>query len=1009
MLFLGSLLSIVVECKNNIATQRSIVSSFMKSLDPDYPDENNEMSTHLAGGGKNPGDYIIKGVEELTSEDYPHIEEYFLENVIPLIKENEIGTVVKSVYLLIRDDTDINDETVVDIINGTQKKNLVVKSDRIASFLAGVFLYVLKNTENRQKKGFAKETAKKYVDMARNVETIFPEQKETKNYDVITERKSRVRFFVGEAFTSISVAILVTEWDEKNSFDMAIIEGLACKKYSDVYEDLRSQGETIIKYEKGVINCSIGEESRYQLAEDLDEHHFQKLFDSVGEEIDKHTEYDVCSSKCLESIFDFLTYYGCYMKDKSRIEPIKWRNLLFGFLNSCFSNKTAIERLLEKLPVIVEADPDTVLSVIEQNLYEKQSFLNSCLKHEDNASIAYPLANLVRKTAAFKTTFAGAMGLLFEMVRYNNVFLENIRYVLTPYYLQTEAQLESREGVLKSFFRKNEEIAWKLLVSLMHGNSFSTLERMTFRYYPIRMIEVSKDDYGQEIERMVNLACLNLKGRVDRAIELIQMSVFLSVRDVKLISDSVIKEIRPSSGTIEILRAVEESLRDLMEPEKKTVLKQLCEAYTINKEELSGRNAFNYSFATKKTDEQIQIATVYVQSLYQKGGFDQLITGFGTVKDITFYCNVIRKVLKDEEFRHFCYHVNDTAARSYLPLLLDSFSSEELVAFFDKDDSGYVDMLCAHPCDGFMVNYIESLPEEMKAKYWNKVCLANINDVNPKQLKNLVRLTMKNDNYTFGIKILRFSLQAGFYENLVEMIINVLQKYSFFERAYPYCYQNDNDIRDAIQELILFAQDHSSDLRDEIADIEEKYIKIFRTDKLNRVKRVFYKMANNPEYVERLIIRKHQSSQAGNYDMPEALLLYRFKITPGYLPDGSFDYSGFCKWYEYALHSAVKDEMIKLFGTTLYHAESVEGDFFMNIKVVEFLESQADQNLLTLFEVEALNSIGMVDLNPKLQVYDNLFKDFTIKAVKCEEEGYIRMSRVFRRLASIIETHNENI
>ena len=81
----------------------------------------------------------------------------------------------------------------------------------------------------------------------------------------------------------------------------------------------------------------------------------------------------------------------------------------------------------------------------------------------------------------------------------------------------------------------------------------------------------------------------------------------------------------------------------------------------------------------------------------------------------------------------------------------------------------------------------------------------------------------------------------------------------------------------------------------------------------------------------------------------------------------------------------------------------------MNIKVVEFLESQADQYLLTLFEVEALNSIGMVDLNPKLQVYDNLFKDFAIKAVKCEEEGYIRMSRVFRRLASIIETHNENI
>jgi len=1000
MLFLGSLLSIVVACKGNQASQRSIVSAFMKQFYPCYPEKDDAMASNLALGKKNPGGYVKDKVMNLEVGEYPKIVKYFHEYIIPQIKENERGTVIQAIILLIRDDRQITDDTVIDIISETKKKDLFFCPERIDSFLTGVFLYTLKNTSNKQEKGLAKKIAKKYVERARTEELPIYQRKENKVLPKSLMDTSSIRLFNEEHFSSAGVAILLQGWNENNRFDKAFIEILAGKNCLDIYEDLHTQNTINVSCENGIVRCVIETQLRSKMVENIDESHLRFLLSAVYESMMKASIIDTEKSTTLNQTCAFLAFFGFNVMISNRIESGKWDNIFFEFLSDILKEKRTIERVSPNLTTLVEANPDVFLDVFEYAIREPEYVLLDCLKDTYEKKILCSLAYSLRKLAAYREYFAGAMNLLFELSSISEVFVDNMRSVICFNYPQTKADLRTQIGIMKNFFMRDDNMTWRLLRDLLPGYSRGVLMRIDFMYYPIQFQELSETEVCQNIDTYVELACSKIGKNIDRAIDLVRVCPILSASSANAVVDAILKEILPSDNTGELFSLAEHYVKDLsFGVEQREALSRIQINFDSNHHDKQGVDAFKMRNSKKRDNSILVKAEEYVSELYKKNGFEGLISGFKTVEDYTFYYEIILKILDKDELKNFSYYLMERELKGELILMLDTFSSEELVAIFDKTHPRYVELLCGHICDSFMMNYIQTQRQEMISTYWKNVSHVNIGDFDADQFAVLLEYLVKYMNYNLAFKILAIRIE---YDDVkVEQVLQVLKQYDVSRWYADTGY--DSERAYTILKTVMYVEDKAYDQNGLLSDIEAKYIRFFQLGGTLKPKNVLLKMANTPQYVEEMIKSRNKKIQEKLYNSNESLLLSWFKETPGCGKDGGVDYQKYCEWYEYALNSSEKDEMLKILGENSYHAVKDENDaFFMNRKVVEFIEYRFDDKSLTAFECEALSSIGPVVLNSELNIYEKFHKGFVEKAECCEKEGYIKTSRVFRSLSKVM-------
>ncbi len=168
MFCIGCIISAVAECKIEGTKQAKIVEDIFRSIDKDCEEVSNETASNIARGSKNPSRYLMDALGNLSGDSYKTIAEYFRDQVVVLIKENERNNVRDALILLIRETREIADDTVVDVVNGTTKADITDEVD-LASFLAGICLYALKNTKNNIG-GSAKRVTKEYLARVKNGE-----------------------------------------------------------------------------------------------------------------------------------------------------------------------------------------------------------------------------------------------------------------------------------------------------------------------------------------------------------------------------------------------------------------------------------------------------------------------------------------------------------------------------------------------------------------------------------------------------------------------------------------------------------------------------------------------------------------------------------------------------------------------------------------------------------------------------------------------------------------------
>ena len=147
----GTYFSILSYCKNNTCTKKELVSSTMHSLSNDFNEEDNSLISKIIHGRKNPPKFIIEIGKDFLEDRYIDLIDYFKCEVIKLIDQNKMALMKEALLEVIESDKVIKNDCVVNIITQSTKSQIREKSEDIPTFLAGIFLYVIKYTDNENK------------------------------------------------------------------------------------------------------------------------------------------------------------------------------------------------------------------------------------------------------------------------------------------------------------------------------------------------------------------------------------------------------------------------------------------------------------------------------------------------------------------------------------------------------------------------------------------------------------------------------------------------------------------------------------------------------------------------------------------------------------------------------------------------------------------------------------------------------------------------------------------
>lgn len=168
-LCVGTFLKSIIRCKikSKTVTQKNIVGDIMHIIDPEFDETDDSMISNIVSGKKNPSNYVMDNVNTLSSDGYGEFIEGF-ENIMKYLDPNRIDELKLLICYIIENDDEIKKDTVVDLIKKNTKVNIRNSGTQLAEFLAGVFIYVLKYTDNRDSNRYVKEIDKISVDILKD-------------------------------------------------------------------------------------------------------------------------------------------------------------------------------------------------------------------------------------------------------------------------------------------------------------------------------------------------------------------------------------------------------------------------------------------------------------------------------------------------------------------------------------------------------------------------------------------------------------------------------------------------------------------------------------------------------------------------------------------------------------------------------------------------------------------------------------------------------------------------
>ena len=356
---------------------------------------------------------------------------------------------------------------------------------------------------------------------------------------------SRPPYATWSSAAQLAQAGLIGRWNAGNLDDRSAIETVVDRGYSDWIFPLRSailRPESPIVQHNELWRFAVRSEAwsalgRYISDDDLNR--FRGVAVSLLSE--DHPKFDLPrNQRYAAAIYDKVPKHSDQIR-AGIAESVALLGSRSQFLSSCSQHRPAdtarriVHVLLADaqwtrwaslgphLPLMAEGAPEQFLAAVESDLGRRlESPLRTLLEDDSQDSgflNAYETAGLLwaLETLAWSPDYLSRVAVILATMasmdpgsRWVNGPQNTLRTIFLPWCPQTSADDGQKTGAIKAVMREQEEIAWKLLVSLLpHGQGFSTgCRQPTWRPWVPRdwTGQVRLDDYQRTVVAYFDLA-----------------------------------------------------------------------------------------------------------------------------------------------------------------------------------------------------------------------------------------------------------------------------------------------------------------------------------------------------------------------------------------------------------------------------------------------------------------------------------------------------------------------
>lgn len=121
----GTLMHILYQALNQKVTIKSLCDAIFSSYAQTTECYDSSLPGHFKSGHNNVPPDVIDAARNISFED---AERVFQTKVISLIKDSKRESVVRAIKDVLREDTNIQDQTVIGYIEGYEKNNILINS-----------------------------------------------------------------------------------------------------------------------------------------------------------------------------------------------------------------------------------------------------------------------------------------------------------------------------------------------------------------------------------------------------------------------------------------------------------------------------------------------------------------------------------------------------------------------------------------------------------------------------------------------------------------------------------------------------------------------------------------------------------------------------------------------------------------------------------------------------------------------------------------------------------------
>ncbi|SMC81814.1 ATP-binding protein [Papillibacter cinnamivorans] len=867
--------------------------------------------------------------------------------------------------------------------------------------------------------------------------------------------------------SSTLLAAILGAWDENNNNDIKLIEEITQETYQNWIQpirDIRSLENTSIQFSNGVWKIK----NRSDILKQEGNKIYDSYFEIIKEQIIKvlttinprynleqnqrfmaeiYNKKPIYSHEITHGLSEFLAILGNKPEYFTSCTRTKINNYASIIIREILKIKDwkIWATLSENLSLLAEAAPEVFLRSIEMNLKHDnnpiQKFLNEgeigVFEYKYGPSLFYALSLIACNSDYFTSSCQN----LFSLAAYSEKALSTLTGILLPWFPQTSAVLSRRKSIIGTLQRENNELGWKLIISLLPGKvkAGNPIERPRFLPYGNIPETISTEEYWEITECYFMNAMEAAEGSADRIAELIEFLdnvpkiLFEKLCDFYdnyldnepddqfkyIIWDKLLDFIAHHKSFPEAKWALpEEAIKKIeaITEKYKPIDITIYSARLFKKEQhsLLIRNKGDWKKSEKELSEnQLTVVKQLFENINLFGLLEYAhrvdkpeIIGrcLANLSEIEAFKEVILKGITSED------EILRTVANNYI---IKKFSNEGIEWVYKTMDSQWpsnknATFLALIPLANETLDYVKKKIEGNESIYWNLIS-PYIIEIDGLEFNNYVVSNLINVN-----KI----------EEAIDIINGMIEK-SLIEPGIAIFCLNEvsgealkcNDMTAYnISKIIGWLQKQTID-HEIMLKLEWKFLRILDDSSEINAKTLYQGVADNPDLFINAIemiykprnkkeecegekkLSEHSKIMAEQY----YYLLSGCKIVPGSNEEGLLNIEKFEEWVQ---NVKEKSKLIDRFevamitlGKLLYYSPADPSGFFIHKNIAVLLQASDSDRIREGYRTEAINSRGVHSIDKTGKADFELSDRYQDKANLADDAGYSRFATTLRQIS----------